>query len=425
MIFRLRFNNSSRIAPGSFFILLDLVFIQFPSIASVITVHPQKENNSIHRALEQSVNGDTIMLSPGIYREGNITIDKGICLMGVPGAILDGEMKYEILSISGQHVVVYGLEFRNSGRSGMNDIAAVRCIDASDIMISHNKILNAHFGIHVSNSRHVRIEQNLVEGIPAEEQNTGNGIHLWKSDTAFIWNNEILGHRDGIYFEFVTSSLIQDNISHDNIRYGLHFMFSHHNTYLCNEFRNNGAGVAVMYSNNVSMEQNLFLHNWGPSAYGLLLKDISDSRISNNSFINNTTGIHFEGTNRIQVFHNIFAGNGWAARVQASCSENIFTKNSFTANTFDVGTNGTMTLNLFKNNYWDKYEGYDIDKNGIGDIPYHPVSLYSMIVENDPNCMILLRSILISFLDKAEKAIPSITPENLSDSAPLMKAPAQ
>jgi nitrous oxidase accessory protein len=32
-------------------------------------------------------------------------------------------------------------------------------------------------------------------------------------------------------------------------------------------------------------------------------------------------------------------------------------------------------MNLIEN-YWDKYEGYDLDKNKIGDIPYHPLSLY-------------------------------------------------
>ena len=376
---------------------------------------------SIKAAIQDASPGDTILIHPGIYKEGNVEVSKPLCLLGEPGAVLDGESKYEVLSITGHDISVIGLEVRDSGHSGMNDIAGIRCIDAENISIMKNKVVNCHFGIHVSNSRKLHIEQNTVEGFPGAEQNTGNGIHLWKSEEACIWNNHIKGHRDGIYFEFVTASVIQDNLSHDNIRYGLHFMFSHHNLYLCNEFRNNGAGVAVMYSREVTMEQNLFVHNWGPSAYGLLLKDISDSRINSNRFIRNTTAIHFEGTNRIKVFRNAFENNGWAAVVQASCSDNEFSYNNFTANSFDVGTNGSLSLNRFKNNYWDKYEGYDIDKNGIGDIPFHPVSLYSIIVENNPNSMILLRSILIGFLDKAEKAIPSLTPENLSDEYPMIK----
>ena len=71
--------------------------------------------------------------------------------------------------------------------------------------------------------------------------------------------------------------------------------------------------------------------------------------------------------------------------MQASCDDNNFHHNNFNGNSFDVATNGTMMLNKFYNNYWDKYEGYDINKDGIGDVPYHPVSMYSMIVEQNPN----------------------------------------
>jgi nitrous oxidase accessory protein len=97
------------------------------------------------------------------------------------------------------------------------------------------------------------------------------------------------------------------------------------------------------------------------------------------------------------------------------------TNNNFVSNTFDVGTNGSLVLNTFNSNYWDKYEGYDMDKNGFGDVPYHPVSMYSMVVEQNPNSVILLRSFMVNLLDKAEKAIPSLTPELLIDDQPFMR----
>jgi nitrous oxidase accessory protein len=213
----------------------------------------------------------------------------------------------------------------------------------------------------------------------------------------------------------VTASLIQGNLSEKNIRYGLHFMFSNDDHYLDNIFRNNGAGVAVMYSKKVIMLNNQFDQNWGPSSYGILLKDISDSHIEHNVFFKNTVGIHMEGTSRIRIEKNIFKENGWALKVQASCEDNEFFYNNFLGNSFDVATNGSLSLNTFRNNYWDKYEGYDINKDGIGDVPYHPVSMYSMIVEQNPNALILLRSFTVSLLDKAERAIPSLTPGNLVD----------
>src|SRR5690606_2758250 len=142
-------------------------------------------------------------------------------------------------------------------------------------------------------------------------------------------------------------------------------MFSHNDTYLGNTCRNNGAGVAVMYSKEVRMENNLFDKNWGPSAYGILLKDISNSHIEHNRFVQNTVAIHMEGSSRIEISRNTFQSNGWALKVQASCDDNNFRQNNFFGNSFDVATNGTMMLNRFSSNYWDKYEGYDINKDGF------------------------------------------------------------
>src|SRR5690606_6969585 len=147
----------------------------------------------------------------------------------------------------------------------------------------------------------------------------------------------------------------------------------------------------------------------------------TDSHILLNTFHKNTVGVYMEGSSRIEIQKNSFKNNGWAIKVQASCDDNIFHHNNFTGNSFDVGTNGTMVLNKFYNNYWDKYDGYDINKDGIGDISYHPVSMYSMIIEQNPTTLMLFRSFMVSLLDKAEKAIPSLTPENLFDDKPMMK----
>lgn len=170
------------------------------------------------------------------------------------------------------------------------------------------------------------------------------------------------------------------------------------------------------------MENNVFEKNWGASSYGILLKDISDSHIKNNQFIQNTVAIHMEGSSRIEIENNIFKENGWALKVQASCDDNTFHHNNFYGNSFDIATNGSATLNKFYNNYWDKYEGYDMNRDGVGDVPYHPVSMYAMVVEQNPTTLILMRSFIVSLLDKAEKAIPSLTPENLVDNKPMIKA---
>jgi nitrous oxidase accessory protein len=129
-----------------------------------------------------------------------------------------------------------------------------------------------------------------------------------------------------------------------------------------------------------------------------------------------------EGTNRILLEKNVFSQNGWAMQIQASCMDNTITNNNFLANSFDIGTNGTVVLNTFDHNYWDRYEGYDLNKDGVGDLLFRPLSLYSVIIENIPAAMLLYRSFIVTLLDKSEKIFPTLTPDNFVDRTPLMKS---
>ena len=389
--------------------------------AKTITVGKQSGIKTIQKALELANNGDTIRVTEGVYREKGLVIKKQVVLTGVNYPVIDGEHRYEVIAIRADGVVVEGVKVVNSGISSMDDFAGIKIYNSKKVIVRNNMLSNTFFGIYAQLGKLCIIENNQLIGSSKNEQQSGNGIHCWKSDSMQIRNNQINGHRDGIYFEFVTNSVISKNRSEKNLRYGLHFMFSNNDSYLDNQFRNNGAGVAVMFSHHVTMLNNLFTQNWGDAAYGILLKEISDSKIEKNQFIENTVALFLEGANRIDIQKNSFKSNGWAMKIQASCMDINVSANNFLSNTFDVGTNGSLVLNKFRQNYWDKYEGYDLDKNNKGDIPYRPVSMYAVIVERNPTAMILFRSFMTALFDKTEKLIPSLTPENLKDDFPLMK----
>ena len=141
---------------------------------------------SIRKALTMAREGDTILVNAGVYREGNIIISRPVAIRGNGNPILDGENKYENFTVSGKNILIEGLTFRNSGYSAMNDYASIKVIDAANVTIENNTILNAYFAIHVSNTTHATIRHNSISGSPKSEQLTGNGIHLWKSNYALI-----------------------------------------------------------------------------------------------------------------------------------------------------------------------------------------------------------------------------------------------
>lgn len=365
--------------------------------------------------------GSTLILKPGVYKIDNLVITKPIKIIGENYPVIEGNKKDEVITIKSDYVIIQGLKIKFAGVSFLKENAAIKIEEAKNCLIENNILTDNFFGIYLSKSYNCVVKNNIISASNLTETSSGNGIHLWYCRDVTILKNEIYGHRDGIYFEFVRNSLITDNYSKKNLRYGLHFMFSDSCTYEKNVFESNGAGVAVMYTRNVTMRQNKFINNWGAASFGVLLKDLSDCLVEKNHFYKNTNGLYLEGCNRITVRNNDFVENGWAIKLMANSMNNYFFDNNFIINSFDVLTNSRNNFNEFERNYWSKYKGYDLDKDGFGDIPFRPVNMFSVLVEKQQMSIIFLRSLFIELLDIAESIIPSLTPINLQDTKPRIK----
>jgi nitrous oxidase accessory protein len=372
-------------------------------------------------ALAAAKDGDRLRVRPGTYREPTILVRQSVTIIGDSGAILDGAGNHAIMIISAPGVVVRGFTFRNTGVSQVEDRAALLVRETNGCAIEYNRFEDTFFGIYLQRVNDCSVIGNTLEGTTTRQTLGGNGIHLWQSNRVRIEDNHVRGHRDGIYFEFITRGEVRRNVSEANQRYGLHFMFSDDCTYEGNTFQENESGVAVMYTRRVHMVGNTFAKNWGGAAYGLLLKEISDSEIRDNRFVENTVGLYLEGANRNRVSRNLFESNGWGLRVLASAQENTINENSFIGNSFDVGTNSRQNYSTFSGNYWDRYRGYDLDRDGFGDVPFAPVRLFALVVEQTPPALILLRSPMVDLLDFAERVMPVLTPQTLVDQRPRMR----
>jgi nitrous oxidase accessory protein len=389
--------------------------------AKTITVGKTQPVKTITQAVSMANKGDTVLVLSGVYKENSIFIKKPIVLKGKDCPVIDGEKKGNIVEVFVDSVTISGFKIINVGQSYTKDFAAIITHKINKCIIKNNVLENVFFGILLEKSKNCVIKNNKISGQYVNEAEAGNGIHVWYGSNDSILGNELYGLRDGIYLEFVDKSVIKNNYSHNNIRYGLHFMFSNNDLYEDNIFENNGAGVAVMFSKYINMYNNEFRYNWGTASYGLLLKEIYDAEIHNNTFTKNTIAINIEGCTRINYTHNNFLNNGWALKVAGACYKNIFTKNNFLNNAFDLSYNSNLNDNLFEGNYWSEYSGYDLDKDGVGDVPYRPVKLFSYIVNKTPETIVLLRSLFIDIINFSEKVSPVFTPDNLTDAHPQMK----
>ena len=405
----------------SVLILICNLFFGFSQRPTTISVCADCEVKSISEAIKMASDFDTLLIKNGTYKEFNILIDKPLTLLGENYPIIDGEDQGEIIRIVSDNVTVDGLFIINVGTSYTTDYAAIRVVKSEHYLIQNVVLEKLFFGIYLEKSNNGKVYHNKIIGDAVDEYNSGNGIQLWYCKNVEVEKNIVQHVRDGIYLEFSDNITIKDNTSSDNLRYGLHFMFSNDDTYTNNTFENNGAGVAVMFSKRIKMIGNTFKKNWGTAAFGMLLKEINDAEISGNTFEENTIGINIEGSNRIEYKNNSFIKNGWAVKILGACYTNTFTNNNFLYNSFDISYNSKLNDNVFDQNYWSNYTGYDLDKNGIGDVPYRPVKLFSYIVNKTPETIVLLRSLFMDIIDFSEKVSPVFTPDKLLDAKPLMK----
>jgi len=407
-----------------FFRLWSLVFILllYPLLSYSARTYLISNEKELINTLRIVADGDSIVVKPGRYLVDSLVIRRSISLIGINFPEIIGNKRDEVITIRANGVLVKGLKVKNAGISFLRENVAIRFEEVNGGVAEGNILDSNFFGIYISKSQNCVVKNNVIVAYNRTETFSGNGIHLWYSKNITIIGNKIQGHRDGIYFEFVKHALVKGNYSKDNLRYGLHFMFSDSCGYIENTFESNGAGIAVMYTKNVTIKSNRFINNWGSASFGLLLKELTNCLIENNHFEKNTNGLYLEGSNRITVKRNNFIRNGWAIKLMENSMENYFTDNNFVGNSFDVLSNNRTTYNTFFRNYWSRYTGFDLNRDGYGDVPYRPVSFFSIIVERQPNALVLLHSLFVGLLNFAESIIPSLTLMNLFDPEPRIKS---
>ncbi len=120
-------------------------------------------------------------------------------------------------------------------------------------------------------------------------------------------------------------------------------------------------------------------------------------------------------------FQNDFRNNGYAVKIRGACYKNEFIRNNFLYNAFDVAYSGMLNENVFDQNYWSGYSGYDLERDGTGDVPHRPVKLFSYLVNKSPEAIVMLRSLFIDIIDFAEKVSPVFTPAELIDANPQIR----
>ena len=395
--------------------------------------------SDLHNAVAAAAPGAIVTVAPGAHHV-HLLLDKPITLQGQPGAILDGDGSGDVVRITASGVTLRNLTIRNSGRdlTAMNaGVFVTSAVKAATI--ENNTIQTILFGVYLEGASGVHVIGNTISGIPElRVPDRGDGIHLWNDSECVIQSNDVSGTRDGIYDYISHDDLIADNRIHQ-VRYGVHQMYSKHETLQGNISSDNVAGLALMSSDHLHVTGNRLFND---SSYGILFNYVTYSDIN----ANQVRGISGEldadgkvtpGTEGKAMFvynsefntirSNFLADSPIGMHVTAGSEDNRIYANVFLHNRTQVKYVQNVAEEWSwqgRGNYWSNYLGWDLDGDGVGDVPYRPNDGVDVLMWKYPQARMLMSSPAIVLLRYVQRSFPVFTPPAIQDSHPLMRPPA-
>ena len=410
-------------------LLLALAFAALPANAARLRV-PAPASGDTTRAAAAAIAfaqpGDTIVLGAGVHR-GPLRVARAIVLRGEPGAVVDGGGRGSVIEVGASGARVEDLEVRASGARVIDIDSGIHVIRAGGVCVRRVRLENVLYGIYAERADGLRVEHCTLAGrvAPLDETGEGNGLHLWYCSDVAVLDNDVSHFVDAVYLSFVTRMDASRNRLHDNGRYGLHTMYCQQNHFAQNEVTRDVAGCALMFTNHVEITGNAITRNRGPRTYGLLLRDCSDGRFEGNRLVDNTVAIFMDGSNRNQVAANLVQDNGWGVLLFSSSAGNVFTGNDFINNDYPVALDMRRTDNRFDDgrhgNYWSEAAAFDLDGDGVSDVPFAPVSAFAFVSKQYPDLAVLAKSPAVASLAVAERVFPALRPSEAVDRFPRVR----
>ena len=395
--------------------------------AALLLLVPSPARASLREQIAHAADGATIRVS-GIHNE-RLEITTRVRIVGEPGAVIDGGGSGTVVRITASGVSIEGVEIRGSGSVYSNEDAAVRIERASGVTLRDVRISDALFGVFAAQADKCDFEGLRIEGKDVPADRRGDGIRLWYSSGCVLRRNLIERSRDLVVW-YSNGTLAEDNVVRRS-RYGLHYMYSDHNVFRRNRFEDDEVGAAIMYSKDITLEDNAFSFSNGPSADGLLVKDADDVFVRGNRFVQNSIALFFDNAPqgrgaRVEVSGNLIGQNDVGVALQPSSRGIEFRGNSFAGNRVQVQVQGggSAVANSWSGNYWSDALVYDRDGDGVSELPFSLESTYEALADRHPELRFFATSPAAEAIDLAARLFPVFRPRPLlTDAHPLAKAP--
>jgi nitrous oxidase accessory protein len=392
--------------------------------------HELAAGSSLQPALDAAAPGDALCLAPGEY-PGPLRIGPGVTLWGPPNAVIHSSGEGTTVRLESDGSALLGVTVDGSGGRYDQLDAAVR-VQGQEVRVEGVTIRHAVFGILVEKSRRVLVRGNEVVGDPTEVLGLrGDGIRLWETYDSRIEDNLVNDSRDVVVWYSSGNRIERNRI--DRGRYGTHLMYSHRNHLIGNVYVGDVTGVFLMYSREIELRDNVFADAAGAAGFGLGLKESGDVHAVGNRFLKDTVGLYADTSPLYLDDHNTFENNvfRWsdaAVIFHSSEQRNVFRANDFRDNgtPLRVEGGGNALGVTWEGNYFDDYAGYDLNGDGIGDVPFELRSLSSDMVSENPALAFYRGTPALALVEAIGRVVPLLEPRLLLvDRSPRMQPVAE
>ena len=367
----------------------------------------------------------TLTLAPGVYA-GPVTLERPITIEGGGKATIDGGGQGTVVTVATNGATLAGLRIVNSGMLHDRLDSAIQVRGRYNIL-KDNLIEECLIGIALNRADNNVIRRNTIRPRDDEIGMRGDGIRLWYSMENAIQDNIIENARDTVVWYSKNNKVIGNRLTGG--RYGLHFMYAKYNLVKDNVLEGNTVGIFLMFSDDIEVHNNRIIHSQGPSGMGIGLKEASGAVIIGNDILSNAIGIYSDLSPNdpempVRIEDNRIAYNGMAMTFLSDWEGMQVRRNDFVSNfgTIVVQGGGTALRHEWAGNHWDAYEGFDRNRDGVGDSPYEVHSYADRLWVDVPDAQFFRASPMLEILDFMERLAPFNQPRLIMrDGSPAMR----
>ncbi len=348
---------------------------------TTITVNNSSDDNStdqaadftsIQAAVDNSLPGDIILVSPGLYKENIDVYVTNLTVMSESGNPEDTIIEVasssdDVFYVIADGVTISGFSLKGSVNSPYSKIH----LNGVKHCLIENNQLSGTDPINNSGNNTVNNSENYSEN--DLNSDSGFGIRLDSSSSNILGNNSVSGNGTSILLNNSSENILGNNTASSN-NFAFWIDSSTNNMLDTNNALNSKIGFYLKASVGNTLNNSTVLNN---TYSGISLRNSTENELSNSTVLNNNISIFLRNSSENLLNGNIVSNSSYGIWLHSSSNDNNLTNNVAANDKVGIhvinSSGNVLTANEASNNtihgisLWDSVGNTLNDNEGLND----------------------------------------------------------